>query len=550
MSVDPDVIRSESHLEIGSLLQQNASEVLERWSRRAVEEQPKAKRVHHSVMLDHLYELLRTLGTSLAESEDFLTYKHRLSALIHGEQRWEAGWSLPELVRDFQILRLVILDFLAETLDRPIDSREVLAIGLALDEAIAASVVMYIKGRDDHLRQIEDQRAEEAKLAHQSLQEQAEALQKADRRKNEFLAVLSHELRNPLAPIRNAVDILKLKCPAEPELHFAQEVIDRQIRQMSRIVDDLLDVSRITLGKLRLNKEPIDVATVVATAAKVMQPFIESRRHQLILDIGSDPIWLDADAPRLTQVVANLLTNAAKYTNEGGQIWLTVGRQGDEAFVKVRDDGIGISTEFLPRIFEPYIQEEHLLDQAQGGLGIGLALVRSLVEMHGGRVTVTSAGRGQGSEFVVWLPILKEAPTANTKEEKRGSQGPVVSRRILVVDDNRDGAVILAKLLRYAGHEVEAAHSGLAALEVARAFAPDVVLLDIGLPDIDGLEVARRLRCDLGLTESLLVAVTGYGHDEDRRRSEDAGFHAHLVKPVDLGALNALLARSQVAPLR
>jgi signal transduction histidine kinase len=548
MSVDPEVIRSESHLEIGSLLQQNASEVLERWSRRAVEEQPKAKRVHHSVMLDHLYELLRTLGTSLAESDDPLTYKHRLSALIHGEQRWEAGWSLPELVRDFQILRLVILDFLAETLDRPIDYREVLAIGLALDEAIAASVVMYITGRDDHLRQIEDRRAEEAKQAQQNLQEQAEALQKADRRKNEFLAVLSHELRNPLAPIRNAVDILKLKCPAEPELHFAQEVIDRQIQQMSRIVDDLLDVSRITLGKLSLNKEPIDVTKVVATAAKVMQPFIESRKHQLILDIAPEPIWLDADAPRLTQVVANLLTNAAKYTNEGGQIWLTVGRQGEKALIKVRDNGIGISTEFLPRIFEPYIQEEHLHDHAQGGLGIGLALVQSLVDMHGGSVTVTSAGRGQGSEFVVCLPILKEAPTTNTKEGKRGGQGPVVSRRILVVDDNRDGAVILAKLLRYAGHEVEAAHSGLAALEVARTFAPDVVLLDIGLPGMDGLEVARRLRCDLGLTESLLVAVTGYGHDEDRRRSHDAGFNAHLVKPVDLGALNELLTHSPITP--
>jgi signal transduction histidine kinase len=548
MSVDPEVIRSESYYEIGALLQQQASELLQRWSRRAVEEQPNAKRVHHSVMLDHLYELLRTLGTSLAESEDELTCKHRLSALIHGEQRWEAGWSLPELIRDFQILRLVILDFLEESLERPIDYREVLAIGLALDEAIAASVAMYVKGRDEHLRQIEERRAEEAKQAHQSLQEHAEALQKADRRKNEFLAVLSHELRNPLAPMRNAVDILKLKIPPESELQFAQDVIDRQIQQMSRIIDDLLDVSRITLGKLRLNKEPVDAATVVATAAMLMQPFVESRNHQLILDIAPEPIWLDADAARLTQVVGNLLTNAAKYTNEGGQICLTVARQGDQALIKVRDDGVGISAELLPLIFEPYIQGEHLLDQGQGGLGIGLALVRSLVEMHGGTVVVTSPGRGQGSEFVVNLPVRKEAPPTIRKETKREGQGPVVSHRILVVDDNVDSAVTLTRLLRHAGHEVQAAHSGLAALELARTVKPDVVLLDIGLPGMDGLEVARRLRCDLGLTESLLVAVTGYGHDDDRRRSEDAGFNAHLVKPVDLGALNALLAQSRARP--
>ena len=260
--------------------------------------------------------------------------------------------------------------------------------------------------------------AEEAKQAHQSLLEQAEALQKADRRKNEFLALLSHELRNPLAPIRNAVDILKLKTPAEPELHFAQEVIDRQIQQMSRIIDDLLDVSRITLGKLRLNKEPVDAATVVATAAKVMQPLIESRKQRLTIDIAPEPIWLDADAPRLTQVVANLLTNAAKYTNEGGQIWLTVERQGEEALIRVRDDGAGISAEILPRVFEPYIQEEHLLDQAQGGLGIGLALVRSLVDMHGGRGHCRQRRPGPGERIRRSLADPQGSADANQKRRE------------------------------------------------------------------------------------------------------------------------------------
>ena len=545
MPVTARLIRAEPHTEIGTLLQRYAGVIIDRWGRQAVEEQPHAKRVHHAVLLDHLHDFLTTLGKSLAESEDPHTCQHCVPALTHGGQRWQAGWSLPELVRDYQILRLVVLDFLEETLDRPVGYREVLAIGLALDEAIAASVVTYVQGRDEYLRQLEEERAGEAKRAHERLQEQAEALKEADRRKNEFLAMLGHELRNPLAPIRNATQILSLNGPPDAEVQWARGVIERQVHQMTRMVDDLLDVSRITQGKFKLEKEPVDLASVVARAAEMVRPLIDARGHRLTITLPPEPVWLDADPSRLAQVVANLLHNAAKYTDAGGQIRLASERRGEETVVTVRDTGIGIPADLLPRVFEPFTQEERLLDRAQGGLGIGLALVRSLVALHGGRVQAFSAGRGCGSEFVLYLPVSGQAPTASGGERATVGRVKAASRRILVVDDNVDSAESLAVLLRVTGHEVRTAHAGRAALEAARACVPEIVLLDIGLPGMDGYEVARRLRQDLGLADVLLVAMTGYGQDEDRRRSHEAGFNAHLVKPVDLNELHALLERSQ-----
>jgi signal transduction histidine kinase/ActR/RegA family two-component response regulator len=541
MSVHSQEIRSEPHTEIGDLLQHHVTTVIERWSRQAVAEQPHAQRVHHSVLLNQLPDFLRMLGRSLMEPKEPDTRQHCLAALSHGEQRWEAGWSLPEVVRDYQILRLVILDFLEETLERPLGYREVLAIGLALDEAIAVSVTTFVNSRDEHLRQLEENRVEEAKQVQLRLQEQTAALQEADRRKNEFLAMLAHELRNPLAPIRNAVQILHRKGSPEPEPRWAREVIERQVEQMTRMVEDLLDVSRITQGKLKLQKEPVELARVVARAVEMVRPLLDARRHRLTVQVPSDPLWLEADPPRLVQVVGNLLTNAAKYTNEGGEISLTAERQESEAILKVKDSGIGIPAELLPRLFEPFMQEERSLDRENGGLGIGLALVRSLVDLHGGRVQAFSGGRGQGSEFVVCLPARNETPpaSAETKPPSRGEK--THGRRVLVVDDNVDSAESLALLLRVTGHEVRTAHNGPAALETAQAFAPEIVLLDIGLPRMDGLEVARRMRQDLGLTNALLVAMTGYGQDEDRRRSQEAGFNAHLVKPVDLDELNEFL---------
>jgi signal transduction histidine kinase/ActR/RegA family two-component response regulator len=544
--VDPQTIRSEQHTEVGNLLLANVGIVIERWSRRAVAEQPNAQRVHHDVLLDHLTELLQTLSRSLAESEDAHTRQHCNAAAKHGEQRWDTGWSLPEVIRDYQILRLVILDFLEESLARSIGHREVLAIGLAIDESIAASVVAYVKDREKHLLKAEQQRTEDLQAIQARLQAQAEALQEADHRKNDFLALLAHELRNPLAPVRNALHIIRLKGTPDPELQWAREVIERQAQHMTRMVDDLFDISRIARGKVKLEKAPVDVATIVERALEEVRPLLDRRKHELTVVTPSEPTWLDADRQRLTQVLVNILVNAVKYTNDGGQVHLAVARDLDDVVFKVRDTGIGIPAELLPRIFEPFTQEEQSAHRIEGGLGIGLALVRKLVELHEGRVDAFSGGRGQGSEFVVRLPMLKAKPAAPRAEKKSPLLSPASPRRILVVDDNHDAARSLAYLLTLHGHEVHTANDGPTALALARSHGPEIILLDIGMPRMDGLEVARRLRQEPGLKDIVLVALTGYGQDQDRRRSQEAGFDVHLVKPIELDHLQTVLLMSRL----
>lgn len=375
-----------------------------------------------------------------------------------------------------------------------------------------------------------------------------EMLKETDRRKDEFLAMLGHELRNPLAPIRNAVHILQLVAPTDEQVRRPLGVIDRQARQLAGLVDDLLDVSRITRGQIHLHKQTLDVATVVAQAVETSRPLLEERRHRLVVQQPPQPIFVEADPARLAQVILNLLNNAAKYTEEGGRVWLTVEPDGDEVALHVRDTGMGISADMLPKIFEPFTQVEQTLHRAQGGLGIGLTLVRRLVEIHGGSVQAFSEGRGHGSEFVVRLPRAA-APPMVTRNGRSEPEKAKLSHRILIVDDNKDSAESLAMLMRLLGHEVSTAHDGEAGLHAAAQFGPDIVLLDIGLPRLDGLEVARRLRGDLGLRNTLLIAMTGYGQEEDRRRSRGAGFDAHLVKPVDFGELQMLLQRGAAAAI-
>jgi PAS domain S-box-containing protein len=392
-------------------------------------------------------------------------------------------------------------------------------------------------------------RAEEGlRAATDQLRERVDELRDADRRKNEFLAMLAHELRNPLAPVQNAVHLLRKNGPTDPESRWAHDVIERQVQHMTRMVDDLLDVSRITRGMINLHKEAIDIATVVTRAVEMTQPIIDARKHHLIVAPPAAPVRLEADPPRLAQVLANLLNNAAKYTEEGGSIWLTVEPQGSEVVVKVRDNGIGIPPEYLPRVFDLFSQEDSSLERTHGGLGIGLTLVRVLVKMHGGVIQAFSPGTGQGSEFVMRLPALPDTQTPQASAPAEEALAVAPPRRILVVDDNVDGAKSLTMLLRMYGHEVHTAHDGPAALEVARNTPLDVVLLDIGMPHMSGLEVARRLRGDLRLTNVLLIAMTGYGQDDDRHRSQAAGFNAHMIKPLDLDALQAILARSGAAP--
>ena len=374
------------------------------------------------------------------------------------------------------------------------------------------------------------------------LRRRADDLAGADRRKDQFLAMLAHELRNPLAPIRNAVELMRQVETFDPAFQPSREMVERQVKHLARLVDDLLDVSRITHGSIRLRKEAVDLATIVERAIEATRPLIDSRGHELTVTLPTDPVRMEADATRLEQVIANLLNNAAKYTMPGGHIRVTAVQEGGEAVVRVRDNGIGVPPDVLDRVFEPFVQSEGSLARSEGGLGIGLTLVRSLVEMHGGTVEAHSPGLGQGSEFVVRLPARVPAEKAAPMLEQPA--GPFSARglRVLVVEDNVDAAESLSALLRLWGHEVTMVHDGLSAIDAAHDHHPEVVLLDIGLPGLDGYQVAKRLREDEELDGALLVAMTGYGQPDDRRRSREAGIHHHFVKPVEPFVLRTLLS--------
>ncbi len=376
-------------------------------------------------------------------------------------------------------------------------------------------------------------------LAYRHLHEAEQALQAADRHKNEFLATLAHELRNPLAPLRNGLQIIRLRGGDDSDVNSARAMMERQLGHMVRLVDDLLDVSRISRGKIELRNTPVLLTAIVQQAVETSRPAMERAGHQLSIHVPSEPIILNADLTRMTQVFANLLNNAAKFTEPGGHIALTAERHGSEVEVRVRDNGVGISAEMLDKVFDVFTQADPSLDRSQGGLGIGLSLVRGLVELHGGTVEARSEGRGAGSEFVVRLPV----PLAIPGDQPAGSaqDRPTVRRRILVVDDNRDSAISLAMMLDIMGNETRTAHDGLEALNIGAAFQPDVVLLDIGMPKLNGYEAARRIRSESWGRGALLVAVTGWGQEEDRLRSHEAGFDHHAVKPIEPAVLLRLL---------
>jgi PAS domain S-box-containing protein len=373
------------------------------------------------------------------------------------------------------------------------------------------------------------------------------SLIESNRHKDEFLAMLAHELRNPLAPISNALHVLNLVSSQEPAAVEARSLIERQIEQLVRLVDDLLDVSRITRGLIKLQKECVDLSMVIGRAVESSKPLIDARQHILQIDVPDKPIFVFGDIVRLAQVLLNLLNNAAKYTPEGGRITLTVRAVADRHVeIKVRDTGDGIAADKLPRIFDLFTQLERTLERAAGGLGIGLTLVHRLTELHGGSVRVASPGPGLGSEFTVVLPMAATAPAAvqPAPPDNRHSSQPV--RRVLVVDDNRDSADSLATLLRLFGHDVRAVYDGKQALTVAKNYCPDLVLLDLGLPGLNGFEVAKQLRQIASLKNAYIVALTGYGTEEDRRQTNMAGFNAHFIKPIDISSLQVLLRDSKI----
>jgi signal transduction histidine kinase/CheY-like chemotaxis protein len=366
------------------------------------------------------------------------------------------------------------------------------------------------------------------------------ALQDANTRKDEFLAMLAHELRNPLAPIRNAAEILTRTVPEHADTFPVVNMIRRQANQLTRLVDDLLDVSRISQGRIELKQQTLNVAALVEQAFETVAPLFQEKRQDVSLAPSYEPLHVIGDETRLVQSLVNVLTNAAKYTESGGKIRIQTRGSADEVFIEVSDNGAGIAAELMPHIFEMFVQGDRTLDRSQGGLGIGLAVVKKLIEMHGGQITARSEGLGAGSTFELRLRRARAPAGADPYAVTAGSNATV--RRIMVVDDNVDAADSLALLLGLEGHEVECAYSAAAALQRVSAFAPDVVLLDIGLPDIDGYEVARRLRVLPGGVAIRLVALTGYGQAEDRERALTAGFEAHLVKPVDLATLSRVLA--------
>jgi signal transduction histidine kinase/CheY-like chemotaxis protein len=368
----------------------------------------------------------------------------------------------------------------------------------------------------------------------------AEALRDADRRKDEFLATLAHELRNPLAPLRNALEIMR-RADANPAMtQKARDMMERQVNQMVRLVDDLLDVSRITTGKLGIRKSVIELQAAVRDAVETVRPFLESRKHDIELQLPSQPISVEGDRTRLAQVFANLLHNAGKYTEPGGYITLSVAQEGEEAVVRVRDNGIGLEPHSLASIFEMFVQVDRSLERTQAGLGVGLTLSKRLVALHCGTLAVKSDGAGKGSEFTVRLPLAGAAlPTADP-ESPRPMAG-TRPRRILLADDNVDFAKSLAVVLASRGHEVRVAHDGAEALATAAHFNPDFAFLDIGMPKVHGYEVARRLRELPATAECVLVALTGWGQEDDRQRAREAGFDRHLVKPVDPDDIDTIL---------
>src|SRR4051812_3779408 len=384
-------------------------------------------------------------------------------------------------------------------------------------------------------------------MARRKTEALARQLLETDRSKDEFLAILGHELRNPLAPILTALHVMRLRS-SDQSTERERAVIERQVTHLSRLVDDLLDVSRATMGKIDLRRERLDLATAVARAVEIARPLIESRRHQLTVDVPVGALFVEGDLVRLAQVIANVLQNAAKYTEPGGHIEVNGRRESGEMIIRVRDDGRGIAPERLTSMFDLFVQGDQAPDRSQGGLGIGLTLVRSLVQLHGGAVNAFSEGPGRGSEFVIRLPASSRdsprpgggAPPPRAKTHQR--------RRVLVVDDDVDAAEMLSQALQAAGHEVRHVHDGASALVAAAQFQPEVVLLDLGLPGMDGLEVARRLRAYPQLSKVRIVALTGFGQGTDRSRSAAVGIESHLVKPVDVNTLMDAIGAAQTKP--
>jgi signal transduction histidine kinase len=515
-----------------------------------VDDQP-AKLLSYEAMLSELGENL-IKANSAREALDQLLRNEITVVLMDVSMPDIDGFELAEIIRGHPRYQKTAIIFVSAVhltdLDRlkgyksgAVDYVSVPVIPDLLRAKVSVFTELYRKTNEYErlTRELElrvSERTAELEAAILSQEALARRLREADHRKDEFLALLAHELRNPLASVRNAASIMRMKEPQDQELMWCRQVIERQADQLTRLVDDLLDVSRITQGKIKLRMQTLDLAEVVSCAVETTRSLVEKHHHSLHVRLPDDKVLLHGDLTRLTQVVANLLTNAAKYQNDGGRIELTVQQNDGRVSIRVRDEGIGIAPEMLTQIFELFAQGERSLDRAQGGLGIGLSLVKSLVEMHGGNVTAASEGLGKGSQITVHLPCHRIPQIPAKTEDDPIVIGNGAKRRMLVVDDNRDAADSLHMLMKMRGFEVQVAYDGNQAIEMAATYQPGVVLLDIGLPGLDGYEVCRRMR-QQGLTEARIIALSGYGQDRDRELSKEAGFNLHAVKPVQIDEL-------------
>ena len=493
-----------------------------------------------------------TIGSLITKTRERAPQIHafgEMVALLWADGNREAAIRLEELWNELRTRQpfSLLCAYPIEAFHDTSHAKPFADVTTAHTHVIPAESYMQLKG-DAQLRVIAQLQQQAAALEAETIQRrhaEAELLKKvaqladADRRKDEFLAMLGHELRNPLAPVTTALELMRLHSDEPLRVARARDTVARQVEHMTRLIDDLLDVSRITRGKIELRHEAVLLSSLVARAVEATRPVIDDRGHRLTLDLPEHPVTLDGDPARLEQVVANLLNNAAKYTDVGGRIALRAFVESGQLVVSVKDNGAGLTPEMLERVFDIFVQGPETRAYSRGGLGIGLTLVRRLVEMHGGSVEARSDGPGQGSEFITRLPI-RPAPQAPTRSDTGAAIASLPKRRILVVDDNIDAADALAELLRDYGHDVRAVHDGPSAIEQAQLHRPDIVLLDIGMPGFDGYEVARRMRHDLGL-KSTLVALTGYGEARHRRMSRDAGFDQHVTKPVDIRMLETLL---------
>lgn len=539
MPVNVNVLRSESHGEIGAILQRDARIVIDLWAQRAVREQPNAQRAHHLTLVDDLPHFLSELGRSLSSNDHTKTWRHCEPAGNHGEQRWEVGWSLTEVVRDFQILRTVLVEYLEEALNRPLTSREHMALGVVLDDAIAASVNVYTRQREQALRQLDGERAERARQLDEALQQRARDLQEVNRRKDEFLAILGHELRNMVGPIRNALHVLQLRQDDRSLIEWARVLMDRQVQHVSRIMDDLLDISRISRGKITICQERVDLGQLVRNCAEDHRGTTVEAGLTLEVNVPLEPIWVRGDPTRLAQIVGNLLQNAQKFTDHDGKISVRVAHDSGRASVSVRDTGIGIEPGLLARVFDTFMQGDRSLERSRGGLGMGLALVRGLAQLHGGEVRAASEGIGRGSEFTLWLPL--ESIPADPGAPPDALVASEHSLRVLIVEDNQDSAESLKMLLELFGHQVAIASTGTHGVDMAHQWKPDVVLCDLGLPQMNGYDVAAELRRN-STKHAYLIAISGHGSEADQQRCFQAGFDQHLTKPVNPDTMREVLA--------